>query len=1039
MVDDAWARSVPDVLRAFDHVDPLVGLPADRRARQARVFGYNQMLPPKPKPFVSLVLKQFQDILVLVLLGAASVSFLLALFDVQRESSAFVEPVVILLILVANATVGVWQETNAETAIASLKELEAEHAKLVLNGALKVVPASDLVPGDIVHVDTGDKVPADCRIVSITSSTLLVDESSLTGESENVNKCTDPVNVIAAVDQDKKNMLFSSTLVTRGHAIAVVVQTGSRTSIGKIQMGLSEGEEDKTPLQCKLNEFGAMLSKMIGVICLLVWVINVGHFTDPEFGGTLAGAVHFFKIAIALAVAAIPEGLPAVVTTCLALGTRKMAQHNAIVRRLASVETLGCTSVICSDKTGTLTTNEMTVRHVMTVAVDGSTGRFEPELFTVTGDGWSPVGQVMTASGRVLNDPALTNAGLSNIGRVSALCNQAILEYNAGRRSFSKVGESTEAALKVLSEKISVPEHLATSVSYDFAHRFWNERHQVQSVLDFDRNRKSMSVAVTGPDGLLLLVKGAPESILPRCAHVLASSGSCTDMTADLHDVVLQQMRKYASNGMRCLALAMKSDPVLSADPDQFASVEQGLTFVGMVAMLDPPRPGVRDAVRRCATAGVRVVVVTGDNVHTASAICLRIGVFHSTDEVADRCVTGGQFSAMTPAQQALCVTHCRLFARVEPAHKQRLVELFKEQGHVVAMTGDGVNDAPALRRADIGIAMGSGTAVAREACDMVLQDDNFTTIVDAVEQGRAIFSNTRAFIRYLISSNIGEVFAIFLTSVTGLPEALLPVQLLWVNLVTDGLPATALGFNPPDGDLMANPPRSRDEPIVSSWHMTRYVVIGSYIGLATIAGFVWWFLYAPSGPQITLAQLGAYHACEAHPDAFAGVDCAVFRSHAPGTVALSVLVAIEMFNALNALSEDQSLLVVRPTSNAWVLLAIAVSMLLHLAIMYTSWLAAIFSVVPLSAAEWRAVLLISLPVVVIDEALKWSSRNSAWLEHMMHVRLGRQIRYRRFSHEVNDDVEIERLVAHHVLDKSEHAMEFELEDPTAYAPTRSR
>merc|ERR1711988_689207 len=414
----------------------------------------------------------------------------------------------------------------------------------------------------------------------------------------------------------------------------------------------------------------------------------------------------------------------------------------------------------------------------------------------------------------------------------------------------------------------------------------------------------------------------------------------------------------------------------LSVDPKNFSDIEKDMTFVGVIGMMDPPRAEVKDSIVECAHAGIRVIVITGDNKETATAICRRIGVFGENEDVTGKAFTGTEFAQMSEAEQDKVVRHARLFARVEPAHKSRIVTLLQKQKEISAMTGDGVNDAPALKKADIGVAMGSGTSVAKSAAAMVLADDNFSTIVAAVEEGRAIYNNTKQFIRYLISSNIGEVVCIFLTAALGLPEALIPVQLLWVNLVTDGLPATALSFNPPDLDIMDKPPRGTDETLITPWLFFRYMVIGVYVGAATVGASSWWFLYDPTGPQMSYYQLTHHMSCYSNPEDFKGLSCEIFQAPEAMTMALSVLVTIEMANALNSVSENQSLAVMPPWVNPYLLGAMALSFSLHFVILYTDFLNVVFNISALTFDQWMVVLKFSLPVLLLDEALKFVARN---------------------------------------------------------------
>lgn len=977
-MEDAYARSVAEVLEAF-RVDPAKGLTDSQVAEHARIYGRN-VLPQEPcTPFWKLVLKQFDDLLVKILIAAAVISFVLAVVDGETGLGAFLEPSVILLILAANAAVGVITETNAEKALEELKAYQADVATVLRNGLLSIIPASDLVPGDIVEVGVGCKVPADMRVIKMFGNQLRVDQAILTGESCSVGKEVGVACANKAVYQDKTNILFSGTVVAAGRAKAIVVGVGSNTAMGSIRDAMLRTEDEMTPLKKKLDEFGAFLAKVIAVICVLVWVVNIGHFHDPAHGGILRGAIHYFKIAVALAVAAIPEGLPAVVTTCLALGTKRMAKLNAIVRSLPSVETLGCTTVICSDKTGTLTTNMMSVSKICVIR-SVHHGPVSAE-YTVTGTTYGPDGVIYDSAGLQLQHPAHLPC-LLHIAMCSALCNDSSLQYNPDKGTYEKIGESTEVALRVLAEKVGLPgfdsmpsalNMLSKHERASYCNHYWEHQFKKVAVLEFSRDRKMMSVLCSRKQQEIMFSKGAPESIIARCSNVLCNDdGSAIPLTIDVRSELENRFQSLGQKEtLRCLALALKRMP-----PGQQSlsfEDESNLTFIGLVGMLDPPRAEVRDAIQTCMSAGIRVIVVTGDNKSTAESLCRRIGAFDPLDDLVGRSYTASEFEDLSPIQRVIALQRLVLFSRVEPAHKRMLVEALQHQNEVVAMTGDGVNDAPALKKADIGIAMGSGTAVAKGASDMVLTDDNFASIVAAVAEGRAIYNNTKQFIRYMISSNIGEVVCIFVAAVLGMPETLVPVQLLWVNLVTDGLPATAIGFNKQDRKVMMVRPRKVNEAIVNGWLFFRYLVIGAYVGLATIAGFAWWFLYFEGGPKLPYKELVNFDTCSERETTY---SCNIFEDRRPTTVSMSVLVVVEMFNALNNLSENQSLLVLPPWSNLWLVSSIILTMVLHVLILYVQPLAILFSVTPLSWTEWKAVLFLSFPVILVDEVLKFSSRN---------------------------------------------------------------
>jgi len=1045
----AWART-PEECAKYHAVDIKVGLRKDDARDRASTYGANELAKTKGKAMWALVLEQFDDALVKILLVAAAVSFALAYAESNESEdghaiTAYVEPLVIVLILILNAIVGVWQETNAESALEALKEMQSEHAKCLRDGTWDgSMSAKELVPGDVVELKTGDRVPADCRVMELKTAVVRVEQASLTGESVAVDKRVDAVKDADIELQGKTNMLFSGTAVSSGSCVCVVNSTGMSTEIGKIQSQIqaaSEEEED-TPLKQKLDRFGERLTMLIGIVCLVVWLINYKHFLTLEFtkdsmipkvSFDLGKCTYYFKIAVALAVAAIPEGLPAVITTCLALGTRKMAKKNAIVRKLPSVETLGCTSVICSDKTGTLTTNQMSAVKIITASAPAKLVSYEVE-----GTTYNPT------DGGVVGAPNALDANLKAMSKVCALCSGADIEFKKGM--YRAVGEPTEAALKVLAEKIGLADMKgveAKRAAYPEVHaqivcNTIASAHVVKGTLEFERTRKSMSVIVGetagagNKGGNHLLVKGAPEFILERCVDIQLPDGSVIELTAAMRKKILMEQAAMARNALRTIGFATKSGAKLGdfatydgsekhkahkllQDPTTYVEIESDLTFIGMAGLRDPPRPEVRRAIEDCHTAGIRVIVITGDNQLTAEAICSEIGVFSSAADVKGKSFTGREFVAMPKSEQlkALLGQGGRVFSRAEPKHKQDIVRLLRESGDVVAMTGDGVNDAPALKLADIGIAMGiSGTEVAKEAADMVLADDNFSTIVEAVSEGRSIYNNMKAFIRYMISSNVGEVVSIFLTAALGMPEGMVPVQLLWVNLVTDGPPATALGFNPPDKDIMTKPPRKKDEDLLSTWVVFRYAIIGMYVGIATVGAFAIWYtqtsfmgidLSKDGHSTVTFNQLTHWGEC-ANWKGFRGGSftaggvkydftgknaCDYFEAGKvkASTLSLTVLVAIEMFNALNALSEDGSLMTTYPWANPYLLVAMSVSFGLHFLIMYVPYLANIFSIVPLDFNEWMLVLICAAPVCLIDEVLKVFGRVAASRE--LRARLG--------------------------------------------------
>ncbi|KAL5546268.1 hypothetical protein UlMin_005955 [Ulmus minor] len=1024
----AWARDIKECERKFE-VSVQSGLKAEEVEKRRKVYGSNELEKHEGQSIWSLIIDQFEDTLVRILLAAAVISFVLAWYDGEeggeKEITAFVEPLVIFLILILNAIVGVWQESNAEKALEALKEIQSESATVIRNGQkVPNLPAKELVPGDIVELKVGDKVPADMRIVQLISSTLRVEQGSLTGESEAVNKTNKAVSEDADIT-GKRCMVFAGTTVVNGNCICLVTQTGMKSEIGKVhaQIHMAAQSEEDTPLKKKLNEFGELLTLIIGVICALVWLINVKYFLTWEYDNgwpknfrfSFEKCTYYFKIAVALAVAAIPEGLPAVITTCLALGTRKMAQKNALVRKLPSVETLGCTTVICSDKTGTLTTNQMAVSKLVAMGSRADTLR----SFKVDGTTYNPFdGEIhdWPTAGRM-------DLNLQMIAKVAAVCNDAGITQS--EHKYVAHGMPTEAALKVLAEKMGLPEGVQDNGSANRSALLrccqrWNELERRIATLEFDRDRKSMGVIANSSSGRKsLLVKGAVENVLERSTKMQLLDGSVILLDQNTRKSILGALREMSTSSLRCLGFAYKEElpefetydgdedhPAhkLLLDQSNYSSIESNLIFVGLAGLRDPPREEVPQAIEDCRAAGIRVMVITGDNKNTAEAICHEVGVFGAEEDISSKSLTGKEFMELYDKKAHLRQSGGLLFSRAEPRHKQEIVRLLKEDGEVVAMTGDGVNDAPALKLADIGIAMGiAGTEVAKEASDMVLADDNFSTIVAAVGEGRSIYNNMKAFIRYMISSNMGEVASIFLTAALGIPEGLIPVQLLWVNLVTDGPPATALGFNPPDKDIMKKPPRRSNESLITAWILFRYLVIGLYVGIATVGVFVIWYthssflgidLSADGHTLVTYSQLANWGQCSSWQNftvspftagsqviSFNDSPCDYFtRGKVKATtLSLSVLVAIEMFNSLNALSEDGSLLTMPPWVNPWLLVAMSLSFGLHFLILYVPFLAQVFSIVPLSFNECLLVLAVALPVILIDEVLKFVGRCTSW------------------------------------------------------------
>lgn len=945
------------------------GLTSAQVEKNRETYGPNSLPPPPKKTILQMILEQFEDKMVLVLLFAVILGFVFAFLetDPEERTTAFIEPWVIITILALNAAISVIQEINADKSVDALKSFQAEIANVIRDGKQQQINSKEVVVGDIVEVAEGQPIPADMRILKIRSTVLKIDESALTGESEPATKDDDTLSECHVL-QDQKNMTFGATPVVRGRYQGIVTAVGVSSEIGKIHKDVTTSEEQQTPLQIQLDKFGDVISKGILVICIITWIANIPNFKEAGHGSFIKGALSFFKIAVSLAVAAIPEGLPAVVTTTLSLGVNRMAKEKAIVTQLPAVETLGCTSVICSDKTGTLTTNNMTVRACLVVSGN------EVSVCDVEGNSYTPQGYIKASGERIAD--LESHPAFQASAKVATLCNDAKLLYDADENKFNRAGEPTEAALKVYAEKIGLPNKEAeekrqnkklTDRYTDVSDYYYKEFPKVRTH-EFTRDRKSMSVIV-GKD--TLVVKGAYEIILDHCDRYLDDAdGEVKQMSKEVKEKLVATQKVWAggNNCYRCMGLAYKDAPDFESwdisDFSKLAEKEKGLIWAGAVGIIDPARDTVRPSIIDCHHAGIRVIMCTGDNPSTATAIAKHIAMLHENEDPTGKVFSGFEWEKMSQKEKEDAAKNAVIFARVEPRHKMELVTILQNQGHVVAMTGDGVNDSPALKKADIGVAMGSGTKVAQEAAKMILADDSFTTIVKAVSEGRAIYNNTTAFIRYLITCNVGEVVSCFVSSIIGGPTLLRSTQLLFVNLVTDGLPATALGVNPAEKGVMLLPPRSKNENIVNKFTLTRYIVGGIYLGFATIAAAYYWYMYDHEGPHLTFKEIINWQ--KAPPE-----QQEIFKDDTPSTMAMSVLVMVEMFSAMTAISERQSILTMGPWENPYLMLAIVGSLLVHLATIEVPFMQRIFSTVSLDARHYFVLLALGFPTLIIEEIFK--------------------------------------------------------------------
>lgn len=880
MMDDAKPDHADSEVRAAYHAmpvglvverleaDPERGLSMAEADARRTACGDNRIAGEQASRPLLLLARQFTDVMILILIAAAIIAGLVG---------ELVDTIAIVVIVILNAVIGFVQEYRAERTLQALKRLAQPMVRMVRDGQVMDLPGVEVVPGDVVLLEAGDIVPADMRVIE--TNDLTIDEAALTGESVAVVKNSDAALATDALLGDRVTMAFKGTLVTRGRARCLVTGTGASTELGHIAGLMRERERPMTPLQKRLASFGRWLSLAVLGICLIVLAAGLARGEPPLL---------MVLTAISLAVAAVPEALPAVVTIALALGAKRMAAAMALVRRLPAVETLGSVTDICSDKTGTLTENRM-----------------HAERF------------ILPAGGAVAALPNDRSAQWETFVKALALNNDVEADADG-----NALGDPTEVALWQAIDNADIDSNALKAA--------WP---RVQEIA-FDANRRCMTTIHYGPDGVVAMIKGAPESILSRCVDQLDTDGPVTFDRAAAE----QAANAAAEDGFRVLAFATRRLPSVDSAPNA-ADVERDLTFLGLVAMVDPPRPGVKEALDLCRSAGINVMMITGDHPATAAAIADRLGL----GEDGERAVTGTDFSRLGSDGRKAVIATSSIFARATPEQKIDIVTSLQDEGRIVAMTGDGVNDAPALKQADIGIAMGrKGTDVAREAADMVLLDDNFVTIVSAVRQGRRIYDNVRKFIKYTMTSNAGEIWAIFLAPFLGLPLPLLPIQILWINLVTDGLPGLALSVEPAERSIMSRPPRPPGESVFARGMWQHIVWVGLLIGGLTLGAQAW-----------------AYH------------------SGSPNwqTVAFTVLTLAQLAHAMAIRSERDSLFLIGFSSNRPLLGALALTLVLQLAVVYTPALQAIFKTTGLTPTELLVCLVLPTIVLIAVECEKWLIR----------------------------------------------------------------
>lgn len=879
-------RSI-DVLKELDSM-ATDGLSSSEAKERLEKYGLNEFQDKKRKTFLQKFIDQFKDFMIIILIAAAIISI---------AAGERVDAIVILAIVILNAFLSIYQEGQAEKSLESLKQMSAPEAKVIRDGKKTVVPARELVPGDIVILEAGDIIPADLRL--FTSSNLKVDESSLTGESVAVEKNSEAILDNNATLGDRVNMAYMSTIVTYGRGKGVVVGTSHDTEIGKIATMIEEIEDDLTPLQNKLDKLGKKLGILTIIICAIVFALGLIQKRE---------VIDMLLVSVSLAVAAIPEGLPAIVTIVLAIGMGRMVKKNAIVKKLLAVETLGSTTYICSDKTGTLTQNEMTVKKVY------SDGKF----YDVTGIGYEPEGQILNQGNELTHD---------ELNNLKALLYACILNNDANllenNNIYTIMGDPTEGALITFAGKAGFLEDEVEA-----------EQPRIDEI-PFDSDRKMMSTFHEVDDRIIQYTKGAPDIVLSNCKYIYID-GEFKEITDEHRVDILKANSTFASDALRVLGFAIKiinKDDFKNTDKN-----EENLIFVGLTGMIDPPRTEAMQAIEECKRAGIHTVMITGDHRETAFQIAKELGICENHNET----ISGSELSTIADSEYNELVKRIKVYSRVSPEQKVKIVNALRENGEIVAMTGDGVNDALAIKRADIGISMGiTGTDVAKNTADMVLTDDNFASIVNAVEEGRIIFANIQKFVAFLLSCNIGEILIVFFAMLLGMEEPLKPIHLLWLNLVTDSLPALALGVEPGEPGIMDEKPRSKDDPIITK-------KMGVAIVLQSLA--------------ITVASLLAfYYATKLYPESI---------THSR-TIVFATLITSELLRAFSSRSFDRPIWKIGIKSNMKMVYAILISFSMLIAVLYIPFLHDIFDTFQLGFKDWEIVLSFAFIPFIIGELVK--------------------------------------------------------------------